>query len=235
MKALLRFTSIELKLVRRDVAALLFPLAIPLFVLVNFGISFEVSDATLPASTVAIALALQALYNIPNYLGSYREQGILRRLSTTPVHPGALLAAQLIVHLFITLLATLLVLAVATLLFGIAPPRNPVGAGLSFLLGLTAMFALGLLIAALAPNGRTASGAGVLLYFPLAFLGGVTVPPEQMPPALAASGAFTPLGAFRQTLQATWAGAPADPVLLGIMAGYAVIVGVAAARLFRWE
>lgn len=235
MTGLARMTLIELKLLLRDWVSLLFPLALPLFVLLIFGMSFDASDPTLPSMSVAIALALNALYSVPAYLGTYREQGVLRRLSTTPVHPATLLIAQLALQIITTAAAMALVLVVAGVALDIAAPRNPAGALPVFVLGIGAMFAIGCLIAALAPNGRAASGIGVLLYFPMAFLGGVTVPREQMPRIVARIGDWTPLGAFRQAVQDTWSGAAPAPLHLGIMALYAIVIGALAARFFRWE
>jgi ABC-2 type transport system permease protein len=234
MNALNRLTYVELKLLLRDAGALIPTLAIPLFVLVVFGLSFKAEGSQLPSMAVAIALALNALYVVPTYLGTYREQGILRRLSTTPMHPATLLAAQLIIHLLGALAATALLIAAAAIM-GIAPPGHAAGALAVFALGTTTMFAIGVLIAALAPSGRAASGFGALLYWPLAFLGGVTVPREQMPPVLARIGDFTPLGAFRQAVQETWAGSPPPPLNMAIMAAYALVVGLAAVKFFRWD
>jgi ABC-2 type transport system permease protein len=44
---------------------------------------------------IAFVLAMLAISVLPTYLATYREKGILRRLSTTPVQPSGLLLAQL--------------------------------------------------------------------------------------------------------------------------------------------
>lgn len=234
MTAFLRLFLIELKLALRDHGNLFFMLAIPLFVLVIFSISFKTVDALLPSMAVAVSLALNALYLVPTYLGAYRESGVLRRLSTTPMHPGLLLGAQLGVQLLITVIAVALVVITSAVL-GIALPRNPGGALITFALGALAMFAIGILIAALSSSGRMASGVGILLYWPMAFLGGLTVPAEQMPALLAHIGAYTPLGGFRQSVHDTWMGGAVEPANLVIMAAYAIAAACFAAGFFRWE
>jgi ABC-type multidrug transport system permease subunit len=234
MTGLMRLTLTELTLLRRDGVAALATVAIPLFVLLSFGLSYGTRDTALPAVAVAIALALNALYSVPSALGSAREQGLLRRLATTPVHPAALLSAQLLVHLLLTVL-TLALLVVAALALGITLPRHAPGALAALALGVGALFACGVLIAAVAPSGRAATGLGVLLYFPLSFLGGVTIPRDQLPPLLARVGDLTPLGAFRQAVQDSWAGAPPQPLQLAVLALYTLVLGAAAVALFRWE
>jgi ABC-2 type transport system permease protein len=234
MTALLRLTRVELTLLGRDIGAIVALLAIPLFVLLSFGLVYAVKDTALPSIAVALSLALNALYSVPGALGNAREQGILRRLATTPVHPAALLAAQLLTHLLLAAVSLMLLVG-AALLLGVSLPRHVGGALAAITLGVTALFALGVLIAAVAPNGRAATGIGVLLYFPLSLLGGMTIPREQLPPLLARIGDLTPLGAFRQAIQQSWAGAAPEPLQLIILALYAVILGAAAVVLFRWE
>jgi ABC-2 type transport system permease protein len=229
-----RLARVEVKLLLRE-GSFFITMVIPLFVLVIFGISVEGSDTVLPAITMAIVVALKALYEVPTSLGTYRERGILRRLSTTPASPAALLAAQLVVQLLLMAATVAILLGVATFALGLGLPRHGLWAMLAFVLGTAAMFAIGLFIAAVTPNARVATGIGVLLYFPLAFLGGVTIPRELMPPLLARIGEFTPLGAFRQALQDAWAGAAPQPLHLVVLVAYAAVVGVAATKLFRWE
>ncbi|MFI7452722.1 ABC transporter permease [Nonomuraea sp. NPDC049714] len=234
MTALAKLTSVEIKLLVREPGAM-FALLIPLFILVVFGSSIEPGDTVLVPMSLAIAVGLVGLYLMPTTLATYRERGILRRLSTTPVRPGSMLVVQLILQLVLVVAACGLLLTVAGTVLGARLPGAALPAVVTFLLGTAAMFAVGLLIAALAPNGRAANGIGVLLYFPMAFLAGLMQPVDQMPTILASIGRYTPLGAFRQALQDVWAGSSPSLLLWGVLAAYAVIMSVAAARLFRWE
>ncbi|GLW98143.1 ABC transporter permease [Microtetraspora sp. NBRC 16547] len=229
-----KLTVVELKLLTREPGAI-FSLLIPLFILVVFGSSIEPGDTVLLPMALAIAVGLVGLYMLPTTMATYRERGILRRLSTTPVRPGNLLVVQLILQLVLALTACGLLLAVGGTVLGAHLPTRVLSGVLTFLLGTAAMFAVGLLIAALAPNGRAANGIGVLLYFPMAYLAGLMQPTDQMPDILARIGEYTPLGAFRQSMQDVWAGGAPSPLLLGVMAAYAVVISIAAARFFRWE
>lgn len=244
MTAVRKLIVTETKLMLRE-AGWAFTVGIPLFILVVFG--FIPGDGTaagaggqaglapLVATTLAVNLGLVGLYMLPTSLATYREKGVLRRLSTTPVHPAALLVVQLLLQLALAAVSAVLLLAAGRLLFDVPmPPRLPAMLG-TFALGGAAIFAVGLLIAAVAKTGKSANGIGVLLYFPSAFLAGLILPRAIMPEGLARVGEFTPLGALRRSLQDAWEGAGPDPLLLAIMAAYAVVVTMAAARLFRWE
>ncbi|MEW9554678.1 ABC transporter permease [Nonomuraea sp. NPDC050783] len=229
-----KLVVVETKLLIREPGAL-FSLLIPLFILVVFGSTIQPGDTVLLPMAVAIAVGLVALYMVPTTLATYRERGVLRRLAATPVRPGNLLLVQLVLQLVLAVTACALLVAVAGTVLGARLPARVGAVVLVFALGTAAMFAIGLLIAAAAPNGRAANGIGVLLYFPMAYLAGLMQPVDQMPDIVARVGEYTPLGAFGQSLRDVWAGAAPGPLPLGVMAAYAVVVSVAAARLFRWE
>jgi len=106
-------------------------------------------DAYIPI-LIALAIGTIALLYLPGPLVTYREQGILRRLSTTPVPASWVLAAQLVVQACIMAIAVLLILFVSTVFYGASTPRNPGGLILALVLSIAAMFTLGLSIAAVA-------------------------------------------------------------------------------------
>jgi ABC-2 type transport system permease protein len=234
MTATAKLTVVETKLLVRDPGSM-FSFLIPVFILIVFGSSIGPDDTVLLPMTLAISIGLVGLYLMPTALASYREKGILRRLATTPVRPGSLLVVQLLLQFTLTLISCGVLLAVAATVLGVRLPSGVLGFGVVFLLGTASVFAIGLLIAALAPSGRAANGIGVLLYFPMAFLAGLMQPVSQMPAIVVTIGEFTPLGAFRQSLQDVWNGGAPDPLLMGVMAVYAVVVSLAAAKFFRWE
>ncbi|WP_017587671.1 ABC transporter permease [Nocardiopsis ganjiahuensis] len=233
MPVLAKLTHVETKLMVREPGAV-FSLLIPLFILLVFGGGISEGDTFLMPMAVSMALGLVGLYLLPTTLATYRERGVLRRLSVTPVSPGNLLTVQLLLQLVMAVATAALLLVVGVGFLGARAP-GPLGFLLVFLLGTAAMFSVGLLIAALAPNGRAANGFGVLLYFPLAYLGGLMQPVEHMPDILAVVGRYTPMGALRQSLHELWNGGALEPLPLVTMAVYAVVLSLVAARSFRWE
>ncbi|HEV7896722.1 MAG TPA: ABC transporter permease [Planosporangium sp.] len=246
MSTLAKLTGAETRLFLREPVAVLFTLAFPS---VLIGILGSVRSFREPSKelggvrvidlyvtiSVALVLAMLALQVTPTVLAGYREKGILRRLSTTPVHPATLLAAQLATSLMTALVAGALVLGIGRFAFAVPVPRQFVGFLVSFLLTAVALFAVGLLIAAVAPSGRAGSAIGTVLFFPVMFFAGLWVPREAMPALLRRIGDFTPLGAGEQALHDAATGSWPHTGQVAVLAAYVVVCGLAAARLFRWE
>jgi ABC-2 type transport system permease protein len=176
-----------------------------------------------------------ALVALPMALTGYRERGVLRRLRTTPVGPGRLLSAQLVVNLSALVVTVVLLLAVARLGYGVRLPRQFAGFVIAALFAAAALLAIGLFVAALAPSARAAQAIGTILFFPMMFFAGLWLPIAQMPPLLRQISHAAPLGAAVQALQDSAQGQWPQPVHLLTMAAYAVVFGLAATRLFRWE
>jgi len=106
--ALRRLTVTELTLFVREWAGIIWGIGFPLVLLIIFGnipgFRKPVSHATPGVSVLdsyvpvllAFVLAMIALNVLPPVLAGYREKGVLRRLSATPVGSVRVLAAQLI-------------------------------------------------------------------------------------------------------------------------------------------
>jgi ABC-2 type transport system permease protein len=185
--------------------------------------------------SVALVLAMLGLQATPQVLATYREQGILRRLATTPVGPARMLAAQLVMSIGIAVISAALVLAVGRIVFDVPLPARFGSFAAGFLLSAAAVFAVGLFIAAVAPNGKAANAIGTLLFFPSMFFAGLWTPREVMPAMIQRIGDFTPLGAGERALHDAAGGGWTNPLSLAVLVGYVVVFGVAAARTFRWE
>lgn len=241
-----KLTITELKLFLREPGLVFFTLALPAIVLVILGCvpafrepnpdlgGARVIDLYLPI-TIAMAIALTALGSVPMALATYREKRILRRMATTPVHPIRLLTAHLAVSAALAAGMLVLVLVIGRLAFAVALPRQILGYVLAFGLTTLAMLALGLLIAALAPNGKAAGGIGNILFFPLAFFAGLYFPRAAMPDVLRQISDFTPLGAGVSAMDTAAAGSWPPLLPIGVMLIWALAAGAVAARYFRWE
>lgn len=184
---------------------------------------------------VVAGLTILALSMLPQVFATYREKGVLRRLRTTPVHPSRMLGAHLLLSGALACGVTIVVLAIARLVFDVPIPENLLGYVLAFALCALAMLSIGLLLAALAPSGTSAGAVGMILFFPLMFFAGLWIPRSAMNDALLTISDFSPLGAGVQALQDAAAGDWPQLLHVAVMTGWAVLAGLLAARLFRWE
>ena len=107
---------------------------------------------------MSFSIAIIAFTYLPGPLVSYRELGILRRLSTTPVPAYWVLAAQIVVQACAMVVTLVLVVTVSIVFFGISVPKGPAAMVLSIALCMAALFAIGLTIAALARTSGAARG-----------------------------------------------------------------------------
>jgi len=235
----------EARLTLRQPQGLIGGLAIPIVLLLvlNAIPAFRQPAADLKGLTpfgiyvpilVAFSLAMLALFNLPVPLASYRELGILRRLSTTPVPPSWLLAAQGVINVAVAAAATL-ILIVGGIALGAPAPKNPAGLVVTLVLTIAALFPIGLMVASVARSANTAGIIGRVVFFPLIFLAGLWWPRELMPAGLRVLSDASPLGAAVQALQDSVQGQfpPAVPLL--VLAAYAAAFGYLAKRFFRWE
>jgi ABC-2 type transport system permease protein len=183
----------------------------------------------------ALVIAALALFGLPIPLASYRQQGILRRLSTTPAPPAWVLAAQLVLNLCFAAMELVLLLVVAMTGFGVAAPKSPGGLVLALAASMVAMFAFGLWISAIARTEQAAGLLAVACFIPLMFFAGLWFPRAEMPKVLLDVSNFTPLGAAVRAIQtALLSGFPPVSSLL-VLPAYAAIFGALAVRFFRWE
>jgi ABC-2 type transport system permease protein len=247
MTALATLTKTQSKVFLREPMAVFFGLVFPALLLVVIGTVFpgatdpspdlggrSLVDIYAPVS-IALGLATVALSLLPATLGGERERGILRRLSTTPVHPRALVTAHLVVQLVVVTLATVAAILIGMLVFGISFPESPGWFVLSYALGAVSLLSVGLLIGAVVPTANSGQAIGMLLYFPLLFFAGVYIPLEVMPAGVRTVSGYTPSGAAVQALSASWVGDVPETSSLLVMAAWALVAGSLAVWLFRWD
>jgi ABC-2 type transport system permease protein len=241
-----KLTRTELRLFLREPMVVFFAVFFPTVLVVILGSipDFRKPNDDLGGGTViavyvgvalALSLAMLGLQFVPAVLATYRERGVLRRIATTPVRPVALLAAQLTAGILIAIVSGALVLIVGRLVFDVALPGQFAGFVLAYLLSAVGIFAVGLLIAALAPSGKAANSIGTLLFFPSMFFAGLWTPREVMPEVLQHIGDFTPLGAGERALHDAATGSWPALLPLAVLVAYVVAFGAVAAKTFRWE
>jgi len=109
-------------------------------------VAFGLADSTPPAK-LSGGQAVLAVQVLPVIVAGYREKGILRRMSTTPVRPLALLSADVAVNVSVVVCAIAVVATVGKLAFGVSLPTQGFGFVLVLVLTAATVLALGALVA----------------------------------------------------------------------------------------
>ncbi|MFJ6430679.1 ABC transporter permease [Streptomyces sp. NPDC091416] len=236
----------ETRLFLREPGSLFWILAFPTVLMTILGLipSFREHDDALGGRRVIdlyvpvailLAMIMAGLQAMPPVLTGYRERGILRRMSTTPVRPAAVLGAQIVLHGAAALGSTLLVTAVGRIAFGVRLPGQPFGYLLGLLLAVGCVLALGALVCAVSRTTKIAAAVGSVVFFVMMFTAGVWVPVQVMPDALRHIVQATPFGAASQVLDRAATGAWPSWAHLAVVALWTVLAATAAVRTFRWE
>jgi ABC-2 type transport system permease protein len=225
---------------------LIFGIGVPLMLVIIFGLipSANTPDESMGGLTVfgwffpsllTSALITLSLVSLPEHLADYRQQGILRRLGTTPVPPAWMLAAQVAINLALAVAALAILVVAGTVGFGLGALSQPGGFTLALALSIAAMFAIGLWIAAIARTTSAAQGIGWSLLFPMLLFAGLLFPRPFMPAVLRDIGDWTPSGAAVHAMTDSMLGTFPSAQLLLVLAGWALVFGFLAVRFFRWE
>lgn len=184
------------------------------------------------------AVAMSAAFGAAATLNGWRQSRLLRRLQLAPVSTRTLVSARVAVTLGIALvqMAVFLGLGVAffdLVLTGAWPAAVPL-----LVVGTLCFMAIGLLAGAVAKTTEGAVNMANFIVLPMAFLSGSFFPLEGAPDWLQGVSQVLPLRHLNDGMldvmvrDQPWTAAL---VPMGILAAFAVVVTLLAARLFRWE
>lgn len=247
LRSLRSLVMVDLKLYIREPVAAFFTLAFPVMLILIFGAiygnepqdmfdGYGSMDISMPAYT-ALILGSVGLLGVAITTSTYREAGILRRFRMTPLRPLVYIAADVIANLIMTLVGMAGVVVVGWLLYRVRFEGQVVSVVVAVILSGTAMFAIGYLIAGLAPNARAAQVIGMVVLYPMLFLSGAGIPLEVMPESIRTVSDYLPLSYVVRLLRGLWFGEAWGSLVLetGVLVGVLVVSTAIAARLFRWE
>jgi len=233
-------TRFETSTLLRNGEQLLVALVLPAMALVGLALSQSPSlgpgrriDVAVPG-VLALAVISTAFTGQAISTAFDRRYGVLRLLGVSPLGRGGLLAAKAVAVLTIELLQ-LIVIGGLGLALGWQPRWVGVfAATLLTLLGTWAFVALALLLAG------TLRAEGVLalanlIWILLLGLGGVIVPPSQMPAGLAHLATLLPSGALADGLRAAFIHGQLAAIPLLVLVVWGAGATALASRTFRWS
>jgi ABC-2 type transport system permease protein len=235
MRSLSKMTWMEAKLFLREPVGAFFTLVFPLMFLFLFG-SISGNEPT-PMFGGQRTIGTTGLMSITITMATYRENGVLRRLRTTPVSPLVVLAAQVIVVFAMTSLGMLLLIAAGKLVYQVGFEGNTFSVLAGFVLSSLSFFGIGFILAGTMPTARSAQTAGMVLLYPMMFLSGAFFSIELLPAAVQKASLLMPLTYVVNLLRGLWTGQPWGDHLLdvGVLALMLVLGTIVSVKTFRWE
>jgi len=247
MKSFITLIWINLKLYLREPIATFFTLAFPPLMVVLFGAMYGNDPTPMlggygsmdvsMAGYTAMILSTVAFLGVPITISSNRESGVLRRFRTTPLRPVTYIIADILTNLVSTLIGMIGLVLVGWLLYRVRFEGQVIIIFLAVVFSGLSMFSVGYLIAGLAPGARSAQVIGMVIFYPMMFLSGSSIPLEVMPEAVQRISNFIPLTYVVRLLRGLWFGESwgeykIETVILGVIL---VVCTALASHFFRWE
>ena len=168
----------------------------------------------------------------------FREQGILRRFHVTPVTASDMLASSIVANFILTIPMVLVQLFLAHAVFHVPTIGDPISLFLLISVGIISFSSLGLVVASVTNTMQETQVLNQLLWLPLIFLSGATLPLAFLPRAVQRFGLFLPATYLVNGLQQTIvysATAWSRYVEIISLAVWACLTFFLSTQLFRWE
>lgn len=246
MKRFLKMYMVEQKLALRSGDMLIFGVGMPIGILVLIGaIAGEklAGDTGLTylgsafASLIAVGICAAGFMGIPLTIADYRDKKILKHFFVTPCSPVLILATTITCGMVTAMLSAVCVSIVAMVAFGYRMQGNLLLFVGSWFLTLISMFSIGMMLASVCRTVKTANAVTSLVYFPMLFLSGATIPFELFPAGLQRFASFLPLTQGIRLMKAVSMGVAVENIkgIVILLLVIAVVCGMISIKTFQWE
>ncbi|HEX4290875.1 MAG TPA: ABC transporter permease [Trebonia sp.] len=235
-----RLIRAELTLMRRDPLVLTFVFVFPIVTMLIIGGAFGTTpdrafDFTNPAhwyvaSYLTVVIGAIGLVMVPVHLASYRERGVLRRFAVAGFPRWSFAIAELVVGLATTVVACVLLLAVAAPVYGLPPVHSAWRVLIALAIGAVCFVGIGVLLGSVLPSARSAQAVGLVLFFPSFLLGAGGPPPHVMGAAVRTVAGPLPLTLLTNAVRDPWLGIGTATSSLVALAALTVAVTAVASR-----
>jgi imidazolonepropionase-like amidohydrolase/ABC-type multidrug transport system permease subunit len=232
----------NMQLTMRDRSVLFFNYMFPLIFFFAFAEMFHAGTGQGIAYFVGTVLTMGILGNGLWGAGMRsvqdREANILRRYKVTPITPMPILVASMVSGWLLYLPVLVLLVGLAHFLYAMPMPRNWFSLFLMASIGVCSFRALGLILGAVANTMAEANILIQLLYMPMLFLSGITIPSSILPVWAQTVGEFLPASYLVTGFQGIFF--RNHTILDSLPAVGALLLTTAvglflAVKLFRWE
>lgn len=190
------------------------------------------------AELLGFALLGVGIFGPVNVFPELKKQGILRRLSTTPLKVWQYFSSIVLSQAVVGLVSVGVMFATALAVFNLEVVGNVALLIAYVVFSIVMILGIGLAIGGWASNERQAAPLSNIVVFPMMFLSGTFFPRFLMPEWLQGVSNFLPLtpviDGLRFIINEGYGVVELAPQL-GLMAVWTLVIYVVAFRVFRWE
>jgi ABC-type multidrug transport system permease subunit len=241
LKHFLALTAMRIRLTLRNKMFLFFSVIMPFgFFFLYAGVFAKGNPHVIrfflgPVVSLAV---MGSFWGLSAALVTFREQGILRRFHVTPVTAADMLASSIVANYFLTLPTVIIELLFARFLFRVTDFGDLISFFLLVTVGVVSFASLGLVVASVTNTMQETQVLNQLIWLPLIFLSGATMPLPFLPQVAQKFALFLPATYLVWGLQsATFFGKGVSAVWIEAisLASWAILAFFVAWQLFRWE
>lgn len=246
MRRFLKLYTIEQKLGFRCCDGLIFGVIMPVGVLVLIAMiaggkvagnaGYTYLDSAF-ASLIAVGICACAFMGLPLTIADYRDKKILKHFFVTPCSPKWILGADMLCNVVTAVVSALAVTLVSVIAFQYRMKGNAIFFIGAWVLTLVSMFSIGMMLASLCKTVKMANAVTSLVYFPMLFLSGATIPYELFPTGLQKVASVLPLTQGIKLMKAASMRTQVESVMgiIVILVVITIVCTVISVKTFRWE
>ena len=241
MKHFLTLTAMRIRLTLRNKMFLFFSVIMPFGFFFLYAGVFAKGDPNVVRFFLGPVVALAVMgsfWGLSAALVTFREQGILRRFHVTPVTAADMLASSIVANYILTLPTVIMELLFSRFLFHVTDFGNLLSFFVLVTVGVVAFAAMGLIVASVTNTMQETQVLNQLIWLPLIFLSGATMPLPYLPHVAQKFALFLPATYLVWGLQsATVDNKSVFDLSIEIisLASWAILAFFVASQLFRWE
>jgi ABC-2 type transport system permease protein len=185
---------------------------------------------------MAMTVMMSVMTGLPAAISQEREVGTLDGMMVAPINRLAVILGKTLAQMARGILQGVLILVLATLLFGVTVHGNILLVFALLLLGVFSFVGLGVVLTSFAKDQETAVMMMTTIMFPMMFLSGVFFPIEQMPWFMQSISKLLPLTYVADALRKVMvlgAEIPALTTELSVLITFGVIMTAIAVPVFK--
>jgi imidazolonepropionase-like amidohydrolase/ABC-type transport system involved in cytochrome c biogenesis permease component len=241
MKGYIALIEINLKLALREKAVLFFNYVFPLMFFFGFGqMMGGQSGAITRVVTMVLVIGIlgSGLFGAGIRAVAEREANILRRYKVAPISPAPILVASMVTGWILYMPSVLILLTLAHFYYGMPVPERWLSLLVLVSVGSFAMRAIGLIVASVVNSIAESNILIQVMYMPMLFLSGATIPLAGLPSIAQIISQFLPASHLFSGMQGillrneTIVQNGVSALALLSTAFVATLISV---KLFRWE